>query len=471
MCIRSMDAHAHNLLVPIFWLLWAYDLQQSKQIAPVQKVQFQPGPFAQLPPAVEQQSFAAFMIAQPQATENVVDPKTISLPLRRTRHQSQLDPKQVGGFSLLSHNASATAITNRLTGSQFRLWHYLMMVDQFADQTSSGKRIYHNIPSPADIGIAIGASSRTVEKDMRRLEKLGLYAKRITEWQGYNLTVEKAKHAAEAMKKAKAERTTENPAKSSRSLKPLQDKGGYLAAIPAKQPESRLNNRNHITESQNQQGLQAPVILPHIFTELFTSTTEAAVADEILKGDLWDEQLSAEENQGSQNEVVELDKLKHSTEMLGEETQGKEEINGEAAKPTVEGKCSASQLETLKKLGLVLSHGFKTQLDKVSSGAIDKAIACFEEDKTTWTAGEMTNPTGYFIKVLRQVRDGRQPQPMQQSETSERSRRIKADWELWHYEWQCYPARRESISQKAKEAYPSGEIVVDPNEGPTIKRL
>lgn len=367
---------------------------------------------------------------------------------------------------MLSHNASATAITNRLTGSQFRLWHYLMMVDQFADQTSSGERIYHNIPSPTDIGIAIGASSRTVEKDMRRLEKLGLYAKRVTEWQGYNLTVEKAKHAAEAMKKAKAERTTENPAKSSRSLKPLQDKGGYLAAIPAKQPELRLNNRNHITESQNQQDFQAPVILPHIFTELFTSTTEAAVADGILEGDLWDDQLT----EGSQDEVIEAEELRHSTEVLEEGTQGKERINGEATKPTVEGQCSAAQLEALKKLDLVLSHGFKTQLEKAKPEVIDQAITCFKEDEVTWS-GQMDNPTGYFITVLRQVQDGRRPGAVQHSQTSEYSRRIKGDFEQWHYEWQCHPARRESISQKIREAYPSGEIVVDSNKGPVLTAI
>jgi len=78
------------------------------------------------------------------------------------------------GFSMLPHSHSAIAITNRLTGSQFRLWHYLMMVDPFADQTRNGEKIYHPIPSPAEIAVAIGASQRTVEKDMKRLEELGL---------------------------------------------------------------------------------------------------------------------------------------------------------------------------------------------------------------------------------------------------------------------------------------------------------
>lgn len=63
--------------------------------------------------------------------------------LKRTTHQPQgFTQEQMQGFSLLSHKASAIAITNRLTGSQFRLWHYLMMIDPFADQSSSGERIY-----------------------------------------------------------------------------------------------------------------------------------------------------------------------------------------------------------------------------------------------------------------------------------------------------------------------------------------
>lgn len=145
------------------------------------------------------------------------------------------------GFSLLSHEKSAIAITGRLTGSQFRLWHYLLMIDPFADQTATGERIYHKIPSPIEIGIAIGSSTRTVEKDMRRLEKLKLYTKRVTEWQGYNLTAESGRKVSETMKATKASRAI--PRKQQKSLEPLQDKGGYLAANPAISPEFRLFSR------------------------------------------------------------------------------------------------------------------------------------------------------------------------------------------------------------------------------------
>ena len=130
------------------------------------------------------------------------------------------------GFSLLSHKASSIAINNRLTGSQFRLWHYLMMVDPFADQTSEGERIYHDIPSPDQIGLAIGVQARTVENDMARLEELGLYAKRITAWQGYNLSAEEARNATAAMKQAEAA-AAPFPVEHPKCPEPRQDNGLY----------------------------------------------------------------------------------------------------------------------------------------------------------------------------------------------------------------------------------------------------
>jgi len=150
--------------------------------------------------------------------------------LKRNIRSSQGLPEAMG-FSMLPHSHSAIAITNRLTGSQFRLWHYLMMIDPFADQTRNGEKIYHPIPSPAEIAVAIGASQRTVEKDMKRLEELGLYAKRITQWEGYNTTSEAGKAAATKLKNKSV------------CPEPLQDKGGYLTADPVKQPDLALNSR------------------------------------------------------------------------------------------------------------------------------------------------------------------------------------------------------------------------------------
>ena len=140
----------------------------------------------------------------------VVDDKPSSFLSKRTIHKPQLKD-HMEGFSLLSHEKSAIAITKRLTGAQFRLWHYLLIIDPFADRTNDGERIYHDIPSPVDIGIAIGVHRKTVEKDMRRLEQLGLYARQITGWQGFNLSAEQARLASEAMKKAKAERLSQVP--------------------------------------------------------------------------------------------------------------------------------------------------------------------------------------------------------------------------------------------------------------------
>ncbi len=156
--------------------------------------------------------------------------------LKRNIRSSQGLPEAMG-FSMLPHSHCAIAITNRLTGSQFRLWHYLMMIDPFADQTRNGEKIYHPIPSPAEIAVAIGASQRTVEKDMKRLEELGLYARRTTQWEGYNTTAEAGKVAATKLKNKSV------------CPEPKQDLGGYLTADPVKQPDVALNSREQQPES------------------------------------------------------------------------------------------------------------------------------------------------------------------------------------------------------------------------------
>lgn len=200
--------------------------------------------------------------------------------LKRTTHSSRgISLKQMEGFSLLSHKASATAINNRLTGSQFRLWHYLMMIDPFADQTSDGERIYHDIPSPDQIGLAIGTHARTVEKDMARLEDLGLYAKRVTGWQGYNLSAEEARNASAAMKQAKAERTAPAlPVEHPKCPEPLQDKGGYLTGAETQtgqgeelkplQDKGGYLTGEKIVETHTRQAFQRSVILPQSYTDL-----------------------------------------------------------------------------------------------------------------------------------------------------------------------------------------------------------
>lgn len=186
------------------------------------------------------------------------------IKLTRTIHQPEGIPQsKMEGFFLLSPTASAIAINSRLTGTQFRLWHYLMALDSFADETSTGERIYHNIPAPKEIAAAIGCSPRTVEKDMKRLEEVGLYASRVTQWQGYNLSAAEGRAAAEAAKKKKADRRA-------KVAKALRGKDGYLAANPVKLPLPVLNKRNldKIAEAENaktqtEKELQAAVISPH----------------------------------------------------------------------------------------------------------------------------------------------------------------------------------------------------------------
>jgi hypothetical protein len=120
---------------------------------------------------------------------------------RSIKHSIGFSPKETQGYFMISNQDSAIAILNKLTGAQFRLWHYLMMIDCFADYTADNEKIYHEIPTPADIALKIGSSEARVKKDIRVLRKLGLYDYRITAWEGHNLTAAKAKAESDRMKK------------------------------------------------------------------------------------------------------------------------------------------------------------------------------------------------------------------------------------------------------------------------------
>ena len=148
---------------------------------------------------------------------------------RHIRRSVGFDKKEMEGYFMIANKDAAIAIINKLTGSQLRLWLYLMMVDSFADLTTDGEKVYHSIPSPQEIAIKIGVSPETVEKDMRKLKKLGLYEYRITAWQGHNLSAAKARGESERLKKKKAE--TKSP------------QGGGLNKPPERlnKPPERLN--------------------------------------------------------------------------------------------------------------------------------------------------------------------------------------------------------------------------------------
>jgi len=138
---------------------------------------------------------------------------------RTVRRPQQVEESRMQGYFMISRRDASVAIANKLTGSQCRLWLYLMIVDPFADHTSGGEIKYHDLPSIAEIAIAVGSSPDTVDKDLRKLRKLGLYEYRTVTVQGHNSTAANAKAEAERLK-----------SKSKSSSKPSQDKGSaYLS--------------------------------------------------------------------------------------------------------------------------------------------------------------------------------------------------------------------------------------------------
>lgn len=83
---------------------------------------------------------------------------------------------EVTGFCMLPHSHSTIAITNRLTGSQFRLWHYLMMIE-CVDEAKSIAEIHEKIPTSLEVAQKIGVYVETVDRDLRKLKAVGLVPK------------------------------------------------------------------------------------------------------------------------------------------------------------------------------------------------------------------------------------------------------------------------------------------------------
>ncbi len=159
---------------------------------------------------------------------------------RNIRRSVGFDKKEIEGYFMIANKDAAIAIVNKLTGSQLRLWLYLMMVDSFADLTTNGEKVYHSIPSPQEIAIKIGVSPETIGKDIRKLKKLGLYEYRTTAWQGHNLSAAKAREESERLKKKRAE--TKSP------------QGESLN----KPPESLNKKKRAETKSPQGEGLNKP---------------------------------------------------------------------------------------------------------------------------------------------------------------------------------------------------------------------
>jgi hypothetical protein len=140
--------------------------------------------------------------------------------------------KEMEGYFMISNQDAAVAIINKLSGTQLRLWLYLMMVDSFADTTPDGEKVYHEIPSPAEIALKIGANAETVEKDMRVLRKHGLYDYRVTAWGGHNHSAANARRESDRLKQQKKNHQTQ------------QGQGERLNNPPSglNNPSERLNN-------------------------------------------------------------------------------------------------------------------------------------------------------------------------------------------------------------------------------------
>jgi len=105
---------------------------------------------------------------------------------RNIRKPQEFGDKELEGFFMVTMKDSALIISNKLTGSQIRLWLYLNMINPFAENTNDGEKIFRDIPSPQEIAIKLGLNSETVNKDMRKLKRLGLYDFRFRNWQGFN---------------------------------------------------------------------------------------------------------------------------------------------------------------------------------------------------------------------------------------------------------------------------------------------
>ncbi len=153
---------------------------------------------------------------------------------RTIRRPQPIEEKKMQGYFMISRRDAAIAITNKLTGSQCRLWLYLMLIDPFADYTAFGEVKYHDLPSIAEIAIAVGSSPDTVEKDLRRLRKLGLYEYRTVTIQGHNSTAANARAEAERLKPKQKSSRKSLSGKDSAYLSPdgdyLSPNGDYLSS-------------------------------------------------------------------------------------------------------------------------------------------------------------------------------------------------------------------------------------------------
>ncbi|MBO1072866.1 MAG: hypothetical protein HEQ13_27565 [Dolichospermum sp. DEX189] len=142
---------------------------------------------------------------------------------RTIRYPEPIEESRMQGYFMISKRDAAVVITKKLTGSQCRLWLYLMLIDPFADYTADGEVKYHDLPSIAEIAIAVGGSVESVEKDLRKLRSLGLYEYRTVVIQGHNTTAANAKAEADRLKSQSKSKPKPSQDNRSAYLSPKED--------------------------------------------------------------------------------------------------------------------------------------------------------------------------------------------------------------------------------------------------------
>lgn len=154
------------------------------------------------------------------------------------------------------------------------------------------------------------------------------------------------------------------------------------------------------------------------------------------------------------------------TPLVDSECLEADDDHSAATPPKSPGKSySPVQLESLKRLGVLLNSALLSQLCKVTPKQIDDAIACFVETKQSWSKNKpMKNPTGVFTTVLKQVvKVGFKP--------SHLSNPLIKDLQVWKERW-FNPVSfnsRPRMLKEIQEAFSLGEIIVrDWDEGPIL---
>lgn len=155
------------------------------------------------------------------------------------------------GYFMVTKQDAATVIFHKLTGTQLRLWLYLMMLDSFADYDADGERIYHPLPSPNEMALQLGISVGRVEKEMRVLRKLGLYDYRITAWQGHNLVAARARLESERLKQHRVPHPDPPPHSQQGSLNDGQNSPFRGQNSPPSSPPDLPDGQNSPRNGQN----------------------------------------------------------------------------------------------------------------------------------------------------------------------------------------------------------------------------